>query len=234
MTQDIRITSHGSTGWRQNAWLIPVAVVLLDLLIVSLPPFLTFDPTVRQALANSATPDLHYGLILIHVLFGTIAVVTACLGVWPWLRIRHPAAHRWSGRLYVFLGAMPAALLSLGVNYLHNGWHGDMGGYVQAGFWFLTTLIGYVAIRKGNYLRHRRWMLYSFAMTTSVIWGPLGAEFIPAEGLLYLHELTRWVGWLVNLIVIKWWLDRTDRRSMMIHIPAQRQRQSPKSSLITG
>jgi hypothetical protein len=211
--QDIQV------GWRQNIWLVPIATVLLALLVVTLPPFLTFDPGRQQAPINPDLPGLHYGLILAHALFGTVAIVTVCLGVWPWLRIRHAAVHRWSGRLYVYFGALPSALLTLVLNYVHSGWHGDIGGYVQGGMWFLTTLIGQVAIRQRNYLRHRRWMLYSFAMTTSVIWGPIGERILPAGDFPYLLELTRWAGWLVNLLVIKWWLDRTDRRGAVIQLP---------------
>ncbi|MBD0324764.1 MAG: DUF2306 domain-containing protein [Aldersonia sp.] len=50
-----------------------------------------------------------------HIFFGSVALLTACLQVWPWLRRRHPAVHWYSGRLYVFAGALPAGLAVLTV-----------------------------------------------------------------------------------------------------------------------
>jgi len=29
-----------------------------------------------------------------HILFGSVALVTACLQIWPWLRRTHPTVHR--------------------------------------------------------------------------------------------------------------------------------------------
>jgi hypothetical protein len=114
-------------------------------LIPFVPQYLTFDPAKQQAPINPNAPGLDDGLITAHALFGTVAIVTMCLAVWPWLRARYPAVHRWSGRLYVFLGALPSSLLIVGVNYLHNGWHGDIGAYAEAVVWFGTTLTGQLA-----------------------------------------------------------------------------------------
>jgi uncharacterized membrane protein len=217
---DIRIASRRRTSWLQNAGLAAVFAVLLALMITSVPPILTFDPAEQPVPLNPNVPGLDNGLLVTHVLLGMVALVTVCLGVWPWLRIRHPAVHRWSGRLYV-VSALSAALLTLALNYLNIGWGGDIGAYATGGFWFIATLIGYLAIRQGNEVRHRRWMLYSFAMATSVVWGWIFTPILssPAD-FPYLMEVVRWGGWLVNLLVIKWWLDHTDRRGTMVRSPA--------------
>lgn len=209
--RDIRNTSRRKSVWRQNVWLIPVGVVLLLLIINSDPPFLTFNPAKQPVPLNPSAASLDYALILTHVLFGTVTLVALCLAVWPWLRIRHVAVHRWSGRLYVFT-AMPTALLTLAVNRLgtSGGWHGDIGAYVEGGAWFTTTLIGYVAMRRGDQVRHRRWMLYSFAIAVAVVWGWVLSPIMSSKAEFpYLMELVRWVGWLLNMLVVKWWLDRT-------------------------
>lgn len=216
--QDFRITSPRQTEWWQNAWLVPVSALLILLLAIALPPFLEFDPATQPTPLNQRLPGLHYHLLITHVLVGAVAIVTACLSVWPWLRSRHVAVHRWSGRVYVF-SALPSAVLTPTLIALRDGWQADIGGYAQGGIWFLTTMIGYVAIRQGNYLRHRRWMMYSFAMTASVVWGPFGGLFIPPEALSYLNEVARWAGWLVNLLIVKWWLDRTDRQAARLGLP---------------
>jgi hypothetical protein len=199
-------------GWRQNSWVIPISAVMLAVLIISVPPFLRFDPAKQPAQLNSTRPNLDFALAEAHVLLATGAIVTLCLNIWPWLRIRYAAAHRWSGRVYVF-SALSASLLILPIVYLNNSWQADIGACATGGFWFVTTLIGYLAIRQGNEVRHRRWMLYSFAMATSVVWGVVLTHLFtkPAE-FPYMMEFLRWVGPLVNLGAVKWWLDRTAAR----------------------
>jgi predicted membrane protein DUF2306 len=208
--------NHMTKGWRQNSWVIPISAAMLAVLIISVPPFLRFDPATTPAQLNLALPILDFVLAEAHVLFGTVAIVTLCLNIWPWLRIRHAAVHRWSGRVYVF-SALSASLLILPIVYLNNTWGADIGAYATGGFWFVTTLIGYLAIRQRNEVRHRRWMLYSFAMATSVAWGVVLTPFFsePAQ-FPYMFELLRWVGPLVNLGAVKWWLYRTAARGATV------------------
>jgi uncharacterized membrane protein len=201
-------------GWRQNSWVIPISAVLLATLLISVPPFLRFDPARQPAQLNPAHPALDFALAEGHVLLSTSAILALCLSIWPWLRIRHPAAHRWSGRVYVF-SALSASLLIMPIVYLNNGWQADIGAFATGAFWFVTTLIGYLAIRQGNEVRHRRWMLYSFAMSTSVVWGvALTPFFSDPAGFPYMMEILRWVGPLINLGAVKWWLDRTATRAV--------------------
>jgi hypothetical protein len=200
-------------GWRQNSWVIPVSAVMLATLIISVPPFLRFDPTRQPAQLNQTHPTLDFALAEAHVLLATGAIVTLCLGIWPWLRIRFPAVHRWSGRVYVF-SALSASLLILPIVYLNNSWQADIGAGATGACWFVTTLIGYLAIRQGNEVRHRRWMLYSFAMATSVVWGVVLTHLFPNPAQFpYMLETLRWVGPLFNLGAVKWWLDRTAARA---------------------
>ena len=205
-------------GWRQNAWMLPLSAVMLAVLVYAVPQNLRHTPA-NQARQNESLPGLDFGLQTAHILLATVAVVTVVLNVWPWLRVRQPAVHRWSGRVYVFT-ALSSSLLTLPLVYLNNTWEGDLGAIATGGFWFVTTLIGYTAARRGNEPRHRRWMLYSFAMATSVVWGVVLGQFLTApDQFPYLLELVRWVGPLVNLGAAKWWLDRTAARSVAQEVP---------------
>jgi CDP-diglyceride synthetase len=211
-------------GWRQNSWVIPISAVMLAVIVTSVPPFLRFDPARQPADLNSRLPGLDFALAEAHVLLATVALVTLCLNIWPWLRLRHVQVHRWSGRVYVF-SALSASLLTLPFVSLNNTWQADIGASAIGGFWFLTTLLGYIAIRRRNEVRHRRWMLYSFAMATSVVWGLILPPFLstPAE-FPYMVELVRWVGPLLNLGAVKWWLDRTaHHKAAVIPFPAESQ-----------
>jgi uncharacterized membrane protein len=225
----LRVASRPQSGWRENGWLLPVAALLVLVMFVNVPGFRSVESTKLHAPLNPAAPTLNYILIAAHVLFSVFTLVTACLAIWPWLRVRHPAAHRWSGRVYVYT-ALPAAAVTLPITYLHTDLQNPIAGYVRGVFWIVSTLIAYFAIRRGDQVRHRRWMVYSFATATSVAWGQALGLFMPAvpttAQIDFLMEVALWAGPLINLLVAKWWLDRTERREAAVRAPAERERGS--------
>ena len=83
----------------------------------SLPPYLTFDPSRSRVPVGDAVRG-YYPLLVAHVIFGSIALLTACLQIWPWLRTRFPDVHRRTGRVYVFAGVLPAGAIGLVIGAL--------------------------------------------------------------------------------------------------------------------
>jgi hypothetical protein len=142
-----------------------------------------------------------------------------CLQVWPWLRRRHPAIHRTGGRVYVFGGALPSAvliLLTLPYSVLRIG---AVGGAIAGILWIATTVAGFRMARRRRYPEHRRWMVYSFALALNTVTGRAIfylAMAIPGLGVdvLTLAEVAGfWLGWVVNLSIAHWWLRRTSTRA---------------------
>ena len=88
--------------------------------------------------------------------------------------------------------------------------------------WLGTTLAGFLAIRQRCYADHRRWMLRSFALAFSIVafrlWMPVAfAVFVPevyvgvevdSAALDQVIGLTCWMSWVVNLLIVEWWLHR--------------------------
>lgn len=209
---------------RQQAWILPISAVMLAALVIAVPANLR--PGAFEL--NEGHPGLDFDLAVTHILLAAVAIVTVCVSAWSWPRVRYPAVHRWTGRVYVAT-ALPSALLTLPLVLLNNKWAGDVGALATGGWWFVTTLVGYVAMRRGDQSRHRRWMLYSFAMATSFVWGlVLGPLFAQPALFPYLSELIRWVGPLVNLGAAKWYLDRTAPRGMVIPLPTVRTEQADR------
>ncbi|MBC6450900.1 DUF2306 domain-containing protein [Actinokineospora xionganensis] len=196
-------------------WMIPMALLVIGFLIYQLPPWAALDPTrSRIPLQNPA----HYWLIVGHVFTGTISLVTGVLQVWPRLRITRPKAHRWIGRAYVFLGAVPSgilALVMLPVAYPV----GKIGVAMSASLWTGAAILGWVKLRQRRYAAHRQLMLYSIAiMWGQVIWGfmigmPFVLGWIPGQiNFALVIEAARWVGWTGNIVLLGWWLNRTRGR----------------------
>jgi hypothetical protein len=199
---------------RRPRGLIALAVLVLAFLAVSLPSYLTLDP------ANSLVPisrqvALHYPMLLGHIVFGTVTLVTVCLQLWPWLRRTHPRVHRISGRAYVFGGMLPSCVLALAVvpfgslNLL-----GASGATAWALVGMVTTVRGYQAARLRHTRAHRRWMTYSFAAAMGIVTGRLLFLAVPAiPGVPHAPDIVHplagfWLGWMVNLAIAHWWLNR--------------------------
>ena len=168
---------------------------------------------------------LHYPLLVAHILFGSVALVAACLQLWPWLRRTRPRVHRVTGRVYLFGGVFPAGIAVLGVAPVSStGPVSAVGNTVLGVLWLLTSVAGYRAARARRYRGHRRWMLRSVALTFSIV---LNRVWLVAYLLLFMPFLgddptalglaaagaAVWSSWVANLLVVEWWLLRPGRRT---------------------
>ncbi|HVK26536.1 MAG TPA: DUF2306 domain-containing protein [Actinokineospora sp.] len=211
-----RDTEDGRKSETRAPWMIPMALMVVAFLIYQLPPYAALDPT--KSRIPLQTPS-HYWLIVGHVLTGAVWLIAGLLQVWPWLRIRKPAVHRWTGRAYVFLGAIPSAtfaILMLPVAFPAGKVGVAMSASLSAG----AAILGWVKLRQRKYAAHRQLMLVSFAiMWGQIIWGfMIGVPFAfgwvggPETDFNVVVEAARWVGWVANLVLLLWWFNRTSGR----------------------
>jgi hypothetical protein len=201
--------------WFERPWVIPLAVIVVAFLLYIWPPYFGLDPNQSLIPIRSDSPQ-HYPLLVLHIAFGSVALLTVCLQLWPWLRRHHPAVHRWSGRTYVFAGAIPAGLTAMLITPLSPA--PTLGTTLGGVLWLITTTVGFVRARQRRYRAHRRWMLYSFAFAINIVWGRVfGVVFtelgVTDPALWAQIGLTApWLGWVINLFLVQWWLNRTATR----------------------
>ncbi len=201
----------------------PLGFVTVLFLAFSLPPYFTGDPARARVPQPEGFPA-HYPLLVAHVMFASVAMVTCFLQVWPWFRRRHPVAHRYTGRVYVFAGVLPAGLSALVIGARTP--FGPMlmvSDVIGAILWLSFTVAGYRMARQRRYAEHRRWMLRSFTSTFSIITNrvwivvftialtpQLDTTFQGNQTWLAwtISGLSGWLGWTVPLLVVEWWLER--------------------------
>ena len=211
--------------WRRP-WIAPLLFVTVAFLAFSVPRYLTLDPAQSRLSIREDAP-LHYPTLVLHIVFGSVALLTSCFQVWPWFRARYPSIHRKMGRTYVFAGALPAAVLAIPVSlYGHTGFVGATGNLLLSALWLATTTAGFRMARQRRFQEHRRWMIRSFALGMSIVvnrlWGVLMiAVVVPlitttqaeADALMMpAFTATVWLSWVVNLLIAEWWIERTSRR----------------------
>jgi uncharacterized membrane protein YozB (DUF420 family) len=201
--------------------LIPLALLTLIFIAYAVLPYLTLDPA--QARIQPMPPHAsYYPLLVTHIFLGSVALVTACLQVWPWLRRFHPTVHRWSGRSYVTVSLTASVCTMIIAPMGQFGANQRVANTMLAVLWFGTTLAGFRAIRQRRYADHRQWMLRSVALAFSIVanraWIAIAfAAFMPevytgAEvdqtALSQAIGVASWMSWIVNLLIVEWWLHR--------------------------
>lgn len=213
------------TRWWRRPWVAPLMVVAVVFIAFSLPPYLSLDPSRSRVPAPGFFPP-HFVMLSLHVVFGSIAMITCCLQIWPWFRGRFPKAHRVIGRVYVFGGCLPSGLLGLTVGLATPFGPVTMASDVLlALLWLGCTLTGWRMARQRRFVDHRRWMVRSFALTMSIITNrlysvlfmillspQLETTFHGDEKLMVatISGLGAWLGWVLPLLLAEWWLERGD------------------------
>lgn len=217
-----------STNWWQRPWVVPMAFVVTAFIVYSLPPYLGLDPSQSRVPPPDGFPA-YYPLLVAHIAFASVAMLTCCLQVWPWFRQRHPVAHRRIGRGYVFGGVIPAAVVALPIAVAAPfGPVAATSNVLLAVLWFGCTVTGFRMARARRFADHRRWMIRSFALTLSIISNRIWAVVWPIVLAPHLDTmfggseqalmqaitgLTTWCGWVIPLLIAELWLERGRRRS---------------------
>ncbi|SDD09362.1 DUF2306 domain-containing protein [Actinokineospora iranica] len=214
-------------SWWPRPWVAPLGAVIVVFLAFSLPPYLGLDAG-RSRVPAPEGFAAHYPVLLVHIGFGPVAMVSGFLQVWPWFRGRFPRAHRRLGRVYVFAGVLPAAVAGFVVGVVSPfGPVARVSAMVLAPVWFVTTVVGYRRARQRRFGEHREWMIRSFALTVSTItnrfWAPVvavvltpsldttfgGSELALGQAIA---GITAWLGWTLPLLGVEWWLHRRPSR----------------------
>lgn len=209
--------------WWTRPWIVPLTMLAVVFVVYSLPPYLSLDASQSRVPPPEGVP-FYFGALSLHVVFGSIAMLTCCFQVWPWFRAKHPGWHRVAGRIYVFGGVLPGGIVGLYIVWnTPFGPSARVSGLIVAALWLTFTVVGLRMALRRRFVEHRRWMLRSFALTMSIV---LNRVFgIPAV-LLMLPQLdtafdgnqdlliqsstsiSTWLSWTVALLAVEWWLER--------------------------
>jgi uncharacterized membrane protein len=199
-------------------WLAYVlTLVVAAFLIFALPPYFTGGTRVP------ATFGWHYPLLVAHVMFGSVAMVSAVAQIWPRLRTRHRVLHRRMGRVYVSV-AIPAAAFAMVIGAATPfGPLLAVSNVLLGAVWLWFTINGFKAARQRRFADHRRHMVRSATVALSTIsnriWTPL--LFITLQPLQdsvfggsgehylwFVAGMGAWLGWTIPLGTVQWWLTR--------------------------
>lgn len=167
-----------------------------------------------EILANAFT---RYGVLTLHAGLAATALILGPLQFFPAIRARRPRWHRRIGTLYV------ACCLGGGAAGLVLAFGTTAGPVASAGFgllalaWMAATGNAWRLARARDFVRHRRWMIRSYALTLAALTLRL---YLPLASVMHLspdasYRAISFLCWIPNLIVAELWLIRDLQRAAL-------------------
>jgi hypothetical protein len=146
---------------------------------------------------------------LFHISLAPLALTIGAVQFFPSVR-RRKTLHRWLGRSYglaILISGIAGIFVALNAA---GGLSAQLGFILLALAWLFTTANAIRHAMARRIGQHRRWMIYSFALTFAgvtlrlYLLGFMAAGFSYTEASAYLA----WLCWLPNLGFAWWWLKR--------------------------
>lgn len=204
---------------------VPALAVLAVLCVGTLVYMLgEYVPPVAEDSRVPVVATWHFALLVGHIATGTVALIVGTAQFVPWIRRKHPRVHRVIGRIYLFGGVFPSAVLGLPVALLSSSGPAARAGlFLMAVMWLVTAVQAYRAVRQRRYGDHREWMIRNFVLTLSALtlraWlGLLIFVLLPSLETTYgddfdllfrdAYTSATWLAWVPSLLLVEWYLRR--------------------------
>ncbi|SDO02811.1 Predicted membrane protein [Paenibacillus sp. yr247] len=196
------------------------AIIILGVAIAAVFPYVTLNPANSRVTLNTAF-SLHYTVLVLHIGFALVALVSGLFQFHERFRASYPAWHRALGRIYV-ISVMLSGLLGLVLTFYSESFTKAMAFLTLSLLWLFTSWKGFRFAVKRQFHEHRIWMIRSYAITLVATSARL---IVPVCILLYLGmhgfhlpeggreqmianilEVNIWIGLLINLFIVEWFL----------------------------
>jgi len=142
--------------------------------------------------------------IIVHIVFGGVAIFTGPFQIWFGLSNRRLNVHRKLGYVYIAAIAVSStAAFYLAVTTL-VGWMFGMGLFGLGVAWVVTTGIAYIAVRKHDYLQHQEWMVRSYVVTFGFVFFRVFVVLTSIADIGNIVErvtVASWICWAFPLLV---------------------------------
>ncbi|RTR35415.1 DUF2306 domain-containing protein [Robertmurraya yapensis] len=148
--------------------------------------------------------NLWISMIRIHILLAIISLITGPLGVIKAIRDKSRNFHRWNGRLYVLaiiLNFIPGVYVSF---FATGGLPSIIGFLILNTLWLITTILGFLYIKRQNVMLHSQWITRSFFLSFANI--TIYVIVAISHNLLNFsygnsYTIAVWLSWSFNLLV---------------------------------
>ena len=210
-------------GIARVLWIAVILLVLIGVAVAARRTIVLLKPGAINARKNPAAAlDEHFAkqkaLTLLHVLPGMLFMILGPLQFVQSLRSKHPAMHRWSGRIFLTASAV------IGASGLTMAMRGTIGGADEKAAILLFGSFFLVALGKAlwhamhhEFEKHREWMIRGYAVGLAVATiRPLMGGFFAAAVIgghtpqpQNFFGMAFWIGFTAQTIAAESWIRRT-------------------------
>lgn len=180
------------------------SVLLVELAI----PFLQFRSDVDFLISKRLIYHLDWWRysFYIHVFSSPFVILSGLFQFNRFVIHKRPRIHRILGMIYVivliFVAAPSGFLMGL---YANGSYPTQISFSILSVLWITTTILAYRYAKKGDYLRHSKWMMRSYALTVSAITLRFFTYCINYFNIpispMDTYILVSYSSWIVNLLV---------------------------------
>ncbi|MBX8944107.1 DUF2306 domain-containing protein [Lysinibacillus sp. K60] len=155
---------------KQRKFLITILLIISGMWVMhTLTKNFVVDPSFQGFLSKKdellSNQMLWVLMIRVHIILAIIALLTGPLGIIKRLRLKSLTFHRWNGRVYV-LSIVLNFIAGLYVSFFATGgWPSTIGFLILNTLWLITTILGYIYIKRKDVLRHSQWIIRSFFLS---------------------------------------------------------------------
>ncbi|MDX2362191.1 MAG: DUF2306 domain-containing protein [Crocinitomicaceae bacterium] len=192
---------------RKTYWIVFVTLAVL----VGLYPISYWITDMSGGLLSEKSLELLssrlYNLAFyVHISTGGVALLIGWAQFAQKFRLRKPKAHITIGKTYI-VSVLLSGLAGLYISfYATGGLVTIMGFSALSILWLSSTIMGYLAVRRKEFIKHRNWMLRSYALAfaavTLRIWMIAIPALFPIEP-SEAYKLVSWICWVPNLYVVE-------------------------------
>jgi hypothetical protein len=203
----------------KRGWRVPVGLIMFGFI----PVFAGVFRLAELGSGAEITPDNERffaspGPVAVHIVTVSVYAFLGAFQFAPRFRARRRGWHRVAGRLLVLcglLGALSGLWMTLFYPRADNV--GDLLTAIRlvvGSAWILFLVLGFIAIRRRDFARHRAWMIRAYALAvgadtqavTQVPWVVAAGELDKLS-----NALAMFAGWAINLAVAEWIIRRSPR-----------------------
>jgi uncharacterized membrane protein len=203
-------------------WAAVLFLAFIGLAVATRRAVVLFHPALPNTNNPAAALDAHFsdhrGLTLTHILPAMLFMILGPLQFVKGIRARHPAVHRWSGRIFLLASAI------IGVTGLVMSFGKTIGGMDEKAATILFGTFFLVALAKAlwhalhrQFAQHREWMIRGYAVGLAV------AAIRPIMGTFFAAAVIRgltphpsqffgtafWIGFVAQTIAAEFWIHYT-------------------------
>lgn len=150
-------------------------------------------------------------MFLMHITAASIALAIGAIQIIPAVRKRYLNIHRWLGRVYavaVLLGGISGFLIAFQI----DDFIAVFGFALLAVLWIAATINAVRLARAHEIQAHRRWMIFSFALTFAAVTLRLQlAIFMFGFAMPYelVYPFLAWSCWVPNIVFAVWYVGHS-------------------------